>query len=394
VPQLDSPQAGLLTNAPAAPPGPQAVVAPLTRDAIFLVVTVHPDEPSRAAVRELCADVAALVRSVGIRDSGSALSCVVGIGAQAWDDLVGSPRPAGLHPFAEIRGARHTAVSTPGDLLFHIRAGRADLCFELATQIMRRLRTSVTVVDEVHGFRYFDARDLIGFVDSTENPIGAAAVAATVIGAEDPAFAGGSYVIVQKYLHDMDTWNAIPVEEQERVIGRSKLDDIELADDVKPSNAHNALTSITDEDGNELQILRDNMPFGDVGRAEFGTYFIGYSNTPAVTERMLVNMFVGDPPGNYDRLLDFSLAITGTLFFVPSAPLLESLDDMGPSAAAAAPDASAGPAASAGSAAGGSDAAGSDAAGSDAVRVDANAGAGALGDGSLGIGSLKGVAQP
>jgi Dyp-type peroxidase family len=117
-----------------------------------------------------------------------------------------------------------------------------DLCFELATQIMARIGDAVSQVDEVHGFRYFDDHDLIGFVDDTENPRGDAAMEAVLIGEEDAAFAGGSYVIVQKYLHDLDGWNALPTEAQERIIGRTKLSDMELDDSVKPTSAHNALT--------------------------------------------------------------------------------------------------------------------------------------------------------
>jgi putative iron-dependent peroxidase len=233
------------------------------------------------------------------------------------------PRPKELHPFREIRGSHH-APATPGDILFHVRATRMDLCFELTAQIMSRLGGAVWVVDEVHGFKYFDDRDLIGFVDGTENPVEEAAAAATIIGEEDTAFAGGSYVIVQKYLHDLKGWNALPVEEQERIIGRTKLSDIELDDSVKPSSAHNALTTIM-ENGEQLEIVRDNMPFGQAGKGEFGTYFIGYARSPSRIEQMLVNMFVGRPPGNYDRLLDFSTATTGTLFFVPPAPFLESV---------------------------------------------------------------------
>jgi porphyrinogen peroxidase len=248
----------------------------------------------------------------------------MGIGSNAWDQLFGQPRPALLHPFREIRGEKHHAVSTPGDLLFHIRAKRMDLCFELATQLMARLGDAVSPVDEVQAFRYFDDRDLIGFVDGTENPRGQAAIDAVLIGDEDSAFAGGSYVIVQKYLHDLSGWNKLSTEAQEHIIGREKLSDIELDDSVKPTSAHNALTSIT-EDGKEVKILRDNMPFGRPTQGEFGTYFIGYSRSPRTVEQMLENMFIGRPPGNYDRLLDFSRAVTGNLFFVPSATFLEAM---------------------------------------------------------------------
>src|SRR5208282_2419072 len=236
------------------------------------------------------------------------------------------------HPFREIRAGERHAVSTPGDLLFHIRARRMDLCFEVATQIMARIGDAVTAADEVHGFRYFDDRDLMGFVDGTENPSGQAAIDAVLIGEEDIAFAGGSYVIVQKYLHDLGGWNALPTEAQERIIGRTKLADIELDDKVKPTSAHNALTVIS-ENGQELQILRANMPFGQAGAGEFGTYFIGYCRTPRVTEQMIENMFVGRPPGNYDRLLDFSRATTGTLFFAPSATFLDAVTADAPASA-------------------------------------------------------------
>ena len=304
----------------------QAVFSPLTRAAIFLVATIESGPDNLATTRSFCGDLAALIRAVEFRDIEAGLSCVMGFGSEAWDRLFGLPRPANLHVFREIRAGERHAVSTPGDLLFHIRAKRMDLCFELATQIMARIGDAVSPVDEVHGFRYFDDRDLIGFVDGTENPRGEAAMGAVLINEEDAAFAGGSYVIVQKYLHDVDGWNSLSTEEQERIIGRTKLSDIELDDSIKPTSAHNALTTIV-EDGKEIKILRDNMPFGRAGSGEFGTYFIGYSRSPRTIEQMLENMFVGRPPGNYDRLLDFSRAVTGNLFFVPSATFLEGVTE-------------------------------------------------------------------
>jgi porphyrinogen peroxidase len=313
-----------MTTGGKSPPVPQPVSAPLSRAAIFLVVTINPGAESATSVRSLCSDLSALFRAVEFRDIEAGLSCVMGIGSEAWDRLFGAPRPAELHPFREFRGGPRHAVATAGDLLFHIRAKRMDLCFEIATQIMVRVGDAVTTVEEVHGFRYFDDRDLLGFVDGTENPRGQEVIDAVLIGDEDPAFAGGSYVITQKYLHDMEGWNGLSTEAQENIIGRKKLSDIELADSVKPTSAHNALTTIT-ETGEEQSILRDNMPFGQVGAGEFGTYFIGYCRTPRIIEQMIENMFVGRPPGNYDRLLDFSRAVTGTLFFVPSASFLDAV---------------------------------------------------------------------
>jgi porphyrinogen peroxidase len=303
---------------------PQPVIAPLTRAAIFLVVCIRQAPDAYALLRSFCAGVSGLIRAVEFRDIEAGLTCVVGFGSDAWDKLFGSPRPAELYPFREIRSGGRHAVSTPGDILFHIRAKRMDLCFELTTQIMESIGGAVSIADEVHGFRYFEDRDVLGFVDGTENPRAEAAREAAIIGNEDPAFAGGSYVIVQKYLHNMKAWNALSVEAQEHIIGRRKLSDIELSDAEKPSSAHNALTTV-EENGKELKILRDNMPFGRPGHGEFGTYFIGYSRTPRITETMLQNMFVGRPPGNYDRLLDFSRAVTGGLFFVPSATFLDNV---------------------------------------------------------------------
>jgi porphyrinogen peroxidase len=303
----------------------QPVVAKLTHSAIFLVVTLKPEPAHRTTVRKLCGDLSGLLRAVGFRDLESRLSCVMAFGSDAWDRLFGQPRPKDLHPFREIKGVHH-AVATPGDILFHIRSTRMDMCFEMARHIVSRLGDAVATSDEVHGFNYFDDRDLIGFVDGTENPTDQAAVEAAIIGSEDATFAGGSYVIVQKYLHDLRAWNAVPVEQQEKIIGRTKLEDIELDDDTKPSYAHNALTTIV-ENGEELDIVRDNMPFGDASKGEFGTYFIGYARAPHRIEQMLNNMFVGRPPGNYDRLLDFSKAVTGSLYFVPTASFL---DDVSP----------------------------------------------------------------
>jgi len=300
---------------------PQAVLTRITEAAIFLVLTALPGAEDR--VRAALAEVSGLKRSVGFRIPEGELTCVVGVGDRVWDRLFGEPRPAGLHAFPELAGSRHTAVSTPGDLLFHIRAHRLDLCFELAQRLTAALRGSAEVIDEVHGFRSFDERDLLGFVDGTENPEGVAAAEAVLVGGEDPQFGGGSYVVVQKYVHDLDGWDALPVEAQERAIGRTKLSDLELPDEINPANSHVALNTIVDDKGRQRQIVRFNMPFGSVGIREFGTYFIGYARTPEVIEQMLRNMFIGSPPGNHDRILDFSTAVTGNLFFVPTADFLD-----------------------------------------------------------------------
>jgi len=331
---------------------PQHILEPLTPAVIFLVVTI--DDGGEQIVHDALPDISGLLRAIGFREPPKRLSAVASIGSAAWDRLFSGPRPAELHPFVELDGPRHTAPATPGDLLFHIRAESLDVCFELADRILKAMEGAVTVVDEVHGFRYFDNRDLLGFVDGTENPDGALAISATTVGDEDPDFAGSCYVHVQKYVHDMSAWNSLSVAEQELVIGRTKLENLELGDDDKPANSHIALNVITDDDGSELKIVRHNMPFGELGKGEYGTYFIGYSRAPRVTERMLENMFLGDPPGITDRILDFSTAVTGGLFF---SPTLDFLDDPPP------------------------------------LPAPAVAATPAYGDGSLSIGSLKGITR-
>ncbi|MBO0515425.1 Dyp-type peroxidase [Streptomyces beijiangensis] len=307
------------------------MLAGTSRAAVFLVFTV--DHGGEEAARELLADLSGLVRAVGFRVPDDRLSCVAGIGSLAWDRLFDGPRPAELHPLEPLQGARHRAPSTPGDLLFHIRARHTDLCFELAALITRRLEGRARIVDETQGFSYFDQRDVLGFVDGTENPEGARAGRAVFVGEEDAAFAGGSYVIVQKYLHNLDQWDTLPAEEQERVVGRTKSDDIELAEDAQPADSHVALNKVEDAEGEEQPIVRANMPFGSLTRGEYGTYFIGYCRTPAVTEQMLRNMFLGTPDATHDRILDFSTATTGSLFYVPSTDFLD--DPPAPSGAPA-----------------------------------------------------------
>jgi porphyrinogen peroxidase len=305
---------------------PQSIVTPLSHAAVFLVVTIGPSAQALTRVREVISSIGGLVRAVGFRDLQGRLSCNVGIGSDAWDRLQRPRRPAQLRRFAEIRGPVHAAPATAGDLLFHIRAERPDLCFDLERLILQALGDSVTVEDEVQGFRYFDSRDLLGFVDGTENPTGSALAQSALIQSDDAEFAGGSYIVVQKYLHRLDTWQGLDTGSQEAIIGRTKFDNVEL-DDAPGRESHKTLTTILDEQGIEHDILRDNMPFGRPGHAEYGTYFIGYARNLWVIEKMLHNMFVGGKSGHHDRILDFSTAVTGATFFAPSNSLLMGLAD-------------------------------------------------------------------
>ncbi|WP_420041331.1 Dyp-type peroxidase [Gordonia sp. MP11Mi] len=300
----------------------QHILTRKTPSAMFLVMTIADDAVD--AVRESISGLADLVTAVSSRAPEATLSAIIAVGSDAWDRLYSGPKPASLHPFIALTGEVHAAPATSGDLLLHIKSDRMDLAFEVGRLWAASAGDAVNVVDEVHGFRYFDLRDLIGFVDGTENPTGDDAVDAIVVGDEDPDFAGGTYVAVQRYVTDFAAWTALSVPAQEAAIGRTKLENVEFDDDVKPSNSHIALNVVEDEEGNELDIVRDNMPYGDVGGdGESGTLFIAYSRTPDVTEQMLRNMFIGDPEGNYDRLLDFTTAVTGNQYFAPTMEFLE-----------------------------------------------------------------------
>ncbi|MFM9378899.1 Dyp-type peroxidase [Gordonia sp. VNK21] len=313
----------------------QTIITRKTRCAIFLTLLIEPG--GEGAVRDGLAELPGLVTAVGSRAPEAALTAIAAVGSDAWDRLFTGPRPAELRPFTELVGQTHTAPATPADLLLHIKADQMDLCYEAGRKITGLFGDAVRTAEEVHGFRYFDLRDLIGFVDGTENPVGQEALDAILVGDEDRAFAGGSYVVIQRYITDFAGWEALTVEEQERAIGRTKLENIEMDDETKPANSHIALNVIEDADGNEIDVVRDNMPYGDIaGSGEKGTFYIAYSRSPQVSEDMLRNMFIGDPPGNHDRLLDFTTAVTGAQFF---APPMEFLDDLPPAppATAAAP---------------------------------------------------------
>ncbi|SEW52222.1 Dyp-type peroxidase [Chitinophaga arvensicola] len=308
----------------ATPPSPQNVTDYPNNNTIFTVWKFKEGAAIKPAFERLCGLVANLNHSFIIRTPDGRASCVMGVGYDAWIKLaLPQPLPKELKNFEPVAGAKHTAVATPGDLHFHLRSTHMSICFDMISAIADVLLPVADCLDEVHGFRYWDGRSILGFVDGTENPIGNDRDYYAIVGEEDPAYKGGSYLFVQKYLHHMGNWAKLSTEEQEKVIGRYKASDIEMPDDVKPDNSHSALAALEDELGNELKIVRDNMPFGNPGKNEVGTYFIAYASTFSTTHKMLERMFIGVPAGNYDRILDFSTAHTGTLYFVPSMNILD-----------------------------------------------------------------------
>lgn len=274
----------------------------------------------KSTFEKVCGLVGNLNNSVADRFPEGRASVTISISHSAWLALgLPKPLPKELKDFQPIKGSKHTAVATEGDLHFHIRAHNQSLAYDMAAAISEVMQPIADCIVNVQGFRYWDGRAIIGFVDGTENPRGAEREQFAVVANEDPDYQGGSYLFVQKYVHDMNAWRALPVSEQEKVIGRSKEMDIEMDDDTKPSNSHSALANV----GDDLKVVRDNMPFHDPVSHQMGTYFICYANTFSTVEKMLTNMFIGNPAGNYDRLLDFSTAETGTLFFVPSLDMLD-----------------------------------------------------------------------
>ncbi len=322
-----SPKSSPISNAQRAlDTEPQSIDAPLSAAAAFLVLVVKDDDASIATARSVVGSTGDLIKDLRIRANSGLFTCNVGISHRIWGPLTGQPAPSELAPFREVRGATHTAVATAGDLLYHIRADSMDLIIEFEKILLEAFGDAVTAVDDVAGFRYFDGRDLLEFVDGTANPDGLDLPAATIVGEEDPAYAGGSYVVIQKYLHDLAAWRAQKVETQEAIIGRTKFDNVELPDATEGQKSHKTLCTIQDAEG-EHDILRDNMPFAVPGRGEYGTYFIGYSRHLWVIEKMMERMFIGDPPPLHDRILDFSKAVAGVTFFAPARKFLSNLAD-------------------------------------------------------------------
>lgn len=306
---------------------PQDITKPLTKAAAFLVLSITDSDEAYATAKSVVASTADLIKDVAFRAFGKPFSVNVGIGSNAWERLTGTSKPAELHPFKEFKGEVHQALATPGDLLYHIRADSPDLVVEFQKLLFEEFGDAVRAEDAVAGFSYFDARDLLEFVDGTANPVGLDLERSVLVGDEDPDHVGGSYVVVQKYVHDLSVWRSYQTEKQQDIIGRTKFDNVELPDaGAEEQKSHKTLCTITDEDG-EHDITRDNMPFATPAKGEYGTYFIGYSRRLWVTEKMLERMFIGDPVGKYDRILDVSTAKTGVTFFCPSRTFLDAMGD-------------------------------------------------------------------
>lgn len=274
------------------------------------------------AIQEFVDRYQAIIRSLRIRDEKAGLKATLGFSSDAWDYLFpNAPKPKELEPYETLSSGEYEMPATKGDLFLHVRAANEAVVYELISQCRIFLKDITTVVDETKGFRYFEGRAIIGFIDGTEAPQVEDAAEYAIIGDEDPFFENGSYAFAQKWRHNMNIWDHLSTETQEKAIGRKKFSDLELPDEEKFKNAHN-VASQAEIDGEEQKIVRMNVPFSDPASGYSGTYFIGYSRYWHVTKLMLENMLSAG-----DYLLTFSQILSGQMFFIPSRPLLEKIAD-------------------------------------------------------------------
>ena len=296
---------------------PQPGIVPeATAHASFLVL----DAVRAKRVGEALTTAQSAASEVASLDPAAGLKLTVGLGAAFWDRLGRGARPRELRPLRSFGAGDKATTATAGDVFLHVASTRRDLNFELTRRLMDGLSGAVELQEEVAGFRYLDTRDLTGFIDGTENPQGDERAEVALIGEQDPDFAGGSYVLAMRFVHDLPAWNRLEVSEQEGAVGRTKPDSVELGD--KPATAHISRVVI-EEDGEELEIVRHSYPYGTT--SEHGLYFVAYTAELSRVEKMLVRMYGEDPDGLSDRLMDFTRPVSGGAFFVPSMELLAEL---------------------------------------------------------------------
>lgn len=304
----------------------QAVWKDVGENVQFTVLKLKRDDQTKAqqAIQEFADRYQAIIRSLRIRSAkpggDSDLKVTLGFSSSAWDYLFPTAaKPKELEPFVTLKGTKYQMPATEGDLFLHIRADSEAVVYEAQTDFRRFLQNITTVVDETKGFRYFEGRAIIGFIDGTEVPAVEEAAEYALVGDEDPKFINGSYAFAQKWLHDMDFWNHLKVEQQEKGVGREKFTDLELAEKDKYHNAHN-ISSKLEINGEEKKIVRMNVPFSDPAAGKTGTYFIGYARHWQIIKQMLQQML-----DTSDFLLSFSTILSGQVFFIPSRDLLNQI---------------------------------------------------------------------
>lgn len=302
----------------------QSVILPLPSDHARFIVLRLKD----LTISELKQQIAALLSTrdrLITQHPNDQIKTAIAFGPELWSQLY-TETPTGFKQLNPEQGAFNMPVE-PADVFIHIASARADICFAMSQAFFAGIQTKVDVLDERPCFRFFDGRDMTGFIDGTENPQFPDDRAETALLPEDAeAFADGSFIFAQRYIHDLAKWQQLKVDAQEQVFGRTKLESIELDDDIKPQNAHIARTVIEDEDGEEMEILRHSLPYGD-GKGEQGLFFVAYTNNLSIIDAMLQRMFGTSGDGIHDRLLHFTTAIDGAYYFAPSDELLEEILD-------------------------------------------------------------------
>lgn len=295
------------------------VLSDPTTFAEYLTLSLN-GSPTSDQVAEAMAMVTNVEKSIRQKDTTARVTVTVGFSAEAFSTLFpDADKPADMHDFIElVDGPRHFP-STGGDIFFMIKSDRLDLAYQAAKHLARAFTPIADLVEDVQGFKYLDDRDLIDFVDGTENPTSPERTD-WVLRADDP-HPGSSYLVVQRYIHHADRWDALPTNEQEDVIGRTKMDDLEQSDADKKPTAHNEKSKV-EENGEELKMYRQNRAWGTA--AEHGTMFIGFCRTLSILETSLNQMLVADENGDYDKLLDFVDAATGANYFVPPKEFIRS----------------------------------------------------------------------
>lgn len=309
---------------PVTPTKAQDVWKDVGKNVSFVVLKLKRENlaADQEAIAEFADRSQAIERSMMIRAADANLKVSIGFSRTAWDNLFPNAAvPKQLETYTTLTGPEYSMPASEGDIFLHVRAGDEAVVYEVVRQFMVFLEPIATVLDETKGFRYFEGRAIIGFIDGTEAPAEFEAADYALVGEEDPEYINGSYAFAQKWLHDMDFWGKMKTEEQEKAVGRHKFDDLELEDDEKFHNAHNVAAKI-EVDGEEQKIVRMNVPFSDPATGKTGTYFIGYSRYWSVTKAMLQQMV-----DMSDFLLTFSTIQSGQLFFIPSRDTLGEIAD-------------------------------------------------------------------
>jgi putative iron-dependent peroxidase len=248
------------------------------------------------------------------------VNLVVAFGPALWRQLAAPDAPADLRDFAPPEGAEGRMPATQHDVFVWAHGARYDIVFDTARAVNVALSPIATLATEQPSFVYADSRDLTGFVDGTENPPVHEAPEVAVI-PEGPG-AGGSFVFLQRWVHNLGKFHAQSVEDQEGAFGRRKPDSEELDDDVKPPTAHIARVVIK-ENGEELEIYRRSTAYGIV--REHGLQFIAFTADLARIDKMLARMFGVSGDGLHDHLTDFTTPVTGAYYFAPSIESLTAL---------------------------------------------------------------------